>query len=151
MSTPIKNILVAVDLKSTDNALLQIAMHQALAFKAKTWIIHVAAPDPLFVGYKIGPQYIRDSRADTLKEEHHTLYHYMKSMEDKGAECTALLIQGSTLEMLLKEIEKLKIDLVIMGEHRHGLMYESFIGHTSTKILKNTNVPVLIVPIANED
>ena len=141
------NILIAVDLKATDQQLLTRGLTLAKGLNAKVWIIHVAAPDPDFVGYDVGPQYIRDSRAAVLKTEHKDLETYMNDMRDEGVACEALLIQGPTVELLLEEIDKLAIDWMVMGEHKHGFLYETMIGHTSAKILKHISIPVIIVPL----
>ena len=63
-----KNILAALELKGDTNPVLRQAADLAEACGAKLWLLHVAAPDPDFVGYEPGPQYIRDIRAETLKE-----------------------------------------------------------------------------------
>ncbi len=65
---------------------------------AKIWLVHVAAPDPEFVGYEPGPQYIRDDRAKVLLAEHKKLASYIKSLEGKGYKAEALLVQGPTIE-----------------------------------------------------
>ncbi len=70
----------------------------------------------------------------------------MVQCEAYGLECEALLIQGATVEMLEQEIEKLKIDLVIMGSNDHGFLHELFIGHTSVKLMKRIEIPLMIVP-----
>lgn len=69
----IKNILVAIDFNETVGELLSYAEALAIKFDAKIWVLHVAAPNPDFVGYEPGPQYIRDFKADELREEHRSL------------------------------------------------------------------------------
>lgn len=61
-----KNILVTIDFNENENLLLDKAYQMAKAFGAKLWLMHIAAPDPDFVGYDVGPQYIRDARATEL-------------------------------------------------------------------------------------
>ena len=68
-----KNILVTIDLEDHAEQLIGHAAEWAKAFGAKVWLMHVAAPDPDFVGYEVGPQYIRDGRAEELREEHRML------------------------------------------------------------------------------
>ncbi|GAB5525882.1 MAG: hypothetical protein Roseis2KO_37540 [Roseivirga sp.] len=72
----IKQILVAVELTPEDTATLSMAINLAKAFSAKLWLLHVAQPDPEFVGYEVGPQYIRDSRAEELRREHRLIQKY---------------------------------------------------------------------------
>ncbi|UII31211.1 universal stress protein [Fulvivirga ulvae] len=73
-----KNFLLAVDIKSTDQVLMDYALVLAEKFHSKVWIVHIAAPDPDFVGYGVGPTYIRKSRADELRKEHKELHSYLR-------------------------------------------------------------------------
>ena len=61
-----KNILIPIDLSSVTNSTVEVAAHFAQGFGAKIWLVHVAAPDPDFVGFGTGPRYVRDQRADEL-------------------------------------------------------------------------------------
>ncbi len=58
-----KNILVTIDFNKNEELLIDKAFQLAESFNSKLWLMHIAAPDPDFVGYEVGPQYIRDSRA----------------------------------------------------------------------------------------
>lgn len=145
-----KNILVAVDLHDNDQALIAWAVTLAEKFQSKIWFIHVAAPDPDFVGYEVGPTYIRDTRADQLRREHRLLQSYAAQVNAQTIETDALLIQGPTIEMLRNEVVKLNIDLLILGGHKHSFLYEAFIGHTATRIIKDVSIPVLIIPLPGE-
>ena len=142
-----KNILVAIDLKGNDQVLIDKATSFAEKFNSKVWIIHIAAPDPDFVGFSVGPQYIRDSRASELKQEHRQLERFSEALEQQGIASEGLLVQGATIEMILEEAEKLKIDLIISGYQDHGFFYKALYGSVSNSLIKASKIPVLIVPI----
>ena len=78
-----KNILVAIDFKGNEKLLIDKAYEFAKAFEAKIWLLHIAAPNPDYVGYEAGPQYIRDNRATELKEEHKLLETYANNLAKK--------------------------------------------------------------------
>jgi nucleotide-binding universal stress UspA family protein len=147
----VKNLLVAVDLKPSDIVLLHQAAILAEKFGAKIWLIHIATPDPDFVGYEIGPKYIRDVRAEELREDHRKLQSYTADFQLMSLDAEGLLIQGPTVDMIVEEVEKLLIDLLIMGSHKHGFLYETFVGHTAVKLIGTVSVPLLIVPLPDED
>jgi len=142
-----KNILVGLDIKSTDTLLLAQAAFMAEKFDAKIWLIHVTSPDPDFVGFEMGPKYIRDFVAAELRTEHRQLQSYIEDLERKSLNVEGLLIQGPTLDMIEEEITKLDIDLLILGSHKHSFMYETFIGNTASRIIREVSIPVLIVPL----
>ena len=51
---------------------------------------------------------------------------------------------------LLAEIDKLDIDLVVMGSHGRGGLYKAFVGSVSEQLLHTSEVPVLIIPDKNK-
>lgn len=145
-----KNLLVAVELEPSDSWLLYQATLLAEKFGSKIWLVHIAEPDPDFIGYGIGPAYIRDFRAEELKAEHKQLHAYIEDLRKKSLDAEGLLIQGITADMIEAEVTKLHIDLLILGSHHHSFLYEAFVGHTANKILKDITIPVLIVPLPYE-
>ncbi len=145
-----KNILVAVDFNDAVGELMAYAESIAEKFGAKIWVVHVAAPDPDFVGFDAGPQYIRDMRADELRDEHKELQQIRDMFIDKNIESDALLIQGSTVESVLEEAKKLKADMLIVGTHTHSFFYNLFAESVSVELFKNSEIPVLSIPIEEE-
>ncbi len=143
-----KNILVTIDFNKNEQSLVDKAFQLAEQFDSKIWLIHIAAPDPDFVGYDIGPQYIRDSRASVLREEHKLLQKQADELKKKGVNAEGLLVQGATIEMIMAESKKLNIDLIIAGHHEHNFLYKAFVGSVSGQIIEKSKIPVLIVPLA---
>ena len=141
-----KNILLALEFDEHGKRLLGEAERLALCFESKVWIVHVAAPDPDFVGYEPGPQYIRDFRAETLRKEHRELQELCEQFHQKGLEAEALLIQGNTAGTLMMEARKLEADIIIAGHHRRSLFRQFFQGSVSNDLLSESRIPLLIVP-----
>ena len=142
-----KNILVSLDFSTDTNSVISTAIEQAEAFGAKVWLLHAAAPDPDFVGYEVGPQYIRDFRASELREEHRELHELTQGVKAKGLDAEGLLIQGATVETIIAEAEKLNIDLIVCGHHEHGIFHNLIFGSVSSGIIHKSSIPVLLVPI----
>ena len=141
-----ENILITLELGEHTEYLLDKAEELTHLQGAKVWLLHVAAPDPEFVGYAAGPQYIRDFRADELKQEHKMLQEYAQRFKDRGVDSEGLVIPGATIEMIMKESEKLEADLIITGHQSHGFMYTMFFGSVSKNIVSQSKVPVMVVP-----
>lgn len=146
-----ENIFVAVDFKKKSTVLIDYAATLAEKFASKVWIVHIAAPEPDFVGYTPGPQYIRDSRAEELREEHRVLQDLSAVLDDMGIESEALLIQGPTVEMILEEADKLHADLIICGNHHHSFLHNAFIGSTANELFRKSKIPFLAIPVSDGD
>ena len=142
-----RNILVAMDFEAQAQQLLNQTQQLAKAFSAKVWLIHVAAPNPDFVGYEAGPQVVRDQRAQELRAEHKLLDQWASALETEGIDTVPLLIQGPTTETLLSEAQRLQADLMVIGAHQHGWMYQAFFGSITDAVIHQTKIPVLVVPI----
>ncbi len=142
-----KNIFLALDIEEKAKTLINYAMELAQKFDTKIWVIHIAAPNPDFVGFDVGPQYIRDSRADELRAEHRFVQEVANEFKAVGIEAEGLLIQGPTVEMILAEAKKLNSELIITGLHDHGFLHNALFGNTANQLLKKTKIPLLIIPI----
>jgi len=141
-----KNIAVALDFSSSSEVLLDKAEQMASLFNSKVWLLHIVEPEPDFIGFGVGPLYIREDRAKAIRQEHVLLNGYKEALTAKGIETEALLIQGPTVNTLLDELKKLKIDLLIIGKKGHGAWYRAIIGSTFTGIIQKVDIPVLAVP-----
>lgn len=142
-----KNILVTIDFNNNELLLIDKAIEMAKAFKSKIWLLHVTSPEPEFVGYSVGPQYIRDSRAEELRSEHRMIENYVNQIRLQELECEGLLIKGATIEMIREEADAHDIDLIITGHVDHSMFYNAFFGSVSAGVIKKTNIPVLLVPL----
>lgn len=145
-----KNLLVALDMKPSDALLLAQASLLAQKCGSRIWMIHDASPDPDFVGFEMGPKYIRDFVADELRTEHRQLQAYVAELKGKSLDAEGLLVQGPTIDMIEAEAKKLNIDLLILGSHKHSFLYEAFVGNTAVRIIKESSIPVMIVPLPEE-
>ncbi|MGB7841409.1 MAG: universal stress protein [Salinimicrobium sp.] len=143
----LKNILVAVDFNEAVGELLSYAAGFAEKFGAKVWVVHVASPDPDFVGYEPGPQYIRNLKAEDFREEHRNLQSICKTFLNGEVENEALLIQGSTVETVLQEAKKLKADMLIVGTHRHSFLHNLLNESVSLELLKRASLPIMAIPV----
>jgi len=146
-----KNLLVTIEFEDHGNKLIEYAVNLAEKFGSKIWLLHVAAPNPAFVGYEVGPQYIRDERAKELKAELHMLNELTKDLKARGFVADGLLIQGATAESIIEEAEKLKIDLIIIGHHFHSWFYKVFGQTTDIEVIDKTQIPVMVIPLPSQN
>jgi nucleotide-binding universal stress UspA family protein len=141
-----KNILLGIDFHERTPYLIERTVQLAKPFKAKIWLLHVAAPNPDFIGFEVGPQTVRDQRAKDLRNENALLADYARIIESEGIESDGLLIPGPTIETIMDEVKKLKIDMIVTGHHAHNKLSDALFGNYSTKLVNAAEVPVLVIP-----
>ena len=143
-----KTILVPVDFSDATPRVIEAAREMAKAFAASVVVLHVAEPEPDFVGFEPGPATVRMSVARDLKAEHLKLEEFKKSFAAAGISALALTIQGPSVEKILHEAGQHAASLIVMGSHGHGALYELLVGSVTTGVLKGSRCPVLVVPVA---
>jgi nucleotide-binding universal stress UspA family protein len=144
------NILVAVDLSPASKKIVAAARDVAGLTGASVYVLHVAEPEPDFVGYDAGPEVVRTQVAEELHREHKAVQSLARGLRDEGLDATALLIRGPTVETTLKEADKLKAGLIVVGSHGHGAVYDVLVGSYSAGIIRRSKLPVLVVPCRDE-
>jgi nucleotide-binding universal stress UspA family protein len=150
-------ILVAIDLKAGTDRLIGEAERYVRAFNAAVDIIHIAPPDPAFVGYlkhgesgdeagRLDPR--REPTATALRSEHHETQEIGEALRAKGVRVDRVLtIQGPTLAAILEQAEKSAADLLILGSHHHGALYRLWYGETAAEAVEKAPCALLVVPL----
>ena len=140
------SILVPIDFSDATDSIVAWAAALAECFGSRLWLLHVAAPEPEFVGYAVGPDSVRDQRAAELRSEHRELQHRTEALRERGLEAQALLVQGPTVEKILSEAASLEADLIVMGSHGRGAIGRALLGSVSEGVLHAARCPVTILP-----
>ena len=144
-------LLVAVDFSDPTDLILRVAGRLARSLEAFVWIVHVAEPEPDFVGYDAGPEVVREQVAKELRDEHRHLQEYADKLREAGVEAKAILVQGPTVEALLEMAEKQESDLIIVGSHGRSMVGEMLLGSVSKGLIRAGRCPVTVVPVGKQD
>lgn len=140
-------ILVAIDLSPATQRVIHVTERIAKPMSGIVRLMHVAEAEPDFVGFDAGPDVVRDQVAKEYREEHRQLQAHADALREAGVDATALLIKGPIVETVMKEAERFEADLLIVGSHGFGALYDLLVGSSSRGILKGADIPVLVVPI----
>lgn len=135
-----KKILVAVDFSSNSINALQQAVKLAAQMKAKVYVAHA---------------YLAIKRADTminvnriLKEEaDEQLRELLNDLEvPEGVLFKTKSLKGDPVTVLEKYCKKIEADLIVVGTQGERNDPEIFLGPVSGGLLKQTKIPILIIP-----
>lgn len=139
-------LLVPLDLSPATGRVLAATRAVARDTRAAVWLLHVAEPDPAFVGYDAGSEAVRDVIAHEYREEHRQLQDHAQELREFGIDATALTIRGPTAATILREAGRLEVDLIVMATHGRGAVFDLLVGSVSHAVLREARVPVLLVP-----
>lgn len=144
-----KNILVVVDCceaTTIASPIMKRSLELASAFSSKLWVLHVV-PHSHQTPFNVDSKILRREAADEFRHEHDFLQHLAQCLRDRGIDATALLVQGATVNTVLKESERLAIDLIVLGCQRHSLLYGALMDVTEEGLLSKCAYPIMFVPM----
>ena len=143
-----KNILMTIGVCETitiASSIVGKTLELASAFSSKVWIIHIAPPSHQSP-YNVDNKMFRNDVASEFRHEHDYLQHLAKCMRNKNVDVTALLVQGSAINTILKESERLVIDLVVLGCHEYSQLFSALMKDTDESLLAEWSLPIMFVP-----
>jgi len=145
-----KNILVAVDScedTTVASPMVERTLELASAFSSKVWLLHVVPPsrEPPF---NVDSKTLRHEVAGELRREHDFLQHLAQCLRDRDIDATALLVEGAIIGTMLKESDRLDIDLIVLGCRRHGRIYGALMDATEESLLSKCPRPIMFIPLA---
>ena len=140
------NLLVCVDLSESTEIIVKQIESLARPLSAKVWLLHNAEPAPDIVEFKVDPLAARESLAKKFHVEHRRIQGLAERLRKAGIETTALLVRGQTVETILQEAEDVEADMIVVGSHGKGAMFQLLVGSVSKGVLHKSRIPVLVIP-----
>lgn len=134
-----KNILVPVGSSANSISNLQYAIDLAKSINANVYVVSVFQELS-----KVGGL----SKVNTiLKEEsENRLDEVLSQVDKKGVQVIAHPIKGEVLEGISRISKQVPIELMVLAPRSNSIKEEVYLGKTSGKLLKKTNIPILVVP-----
>lgn len=134
-----KNILVPVGSSKNAKSHLQYAVDFAKAFGAKLYVVQIYNVYTK-AGTMIKVDHIIERESKAFLESH------VASIDTKGVEVITKTFKGKLVDTIEKACEALNVDLIILEPRTNSIKDEVYLGKTSGKIVKRTQIPALIVP-----
>ena len=164
-SSVMKKILVPVDFSLATDRVLALAAEMAKAFSAELHLVHVReiATLPVFPAATIGYPAIGvpdvgmpggvslgaaglapiEPPNDQMKNQ---LVARQEELTRAGVSVVTHEPTGTVVQEILKTADAISPDLIVMGSHGHGSVYNLLVGSVTEGVLKTRKCPVLLVP-----
>jgi nucleotide-binding universal stress UspA family protein len=159
-----KCILVPIDFSDITARVIDLARQFAKALDAEIHLVHVrelsAATTPGTLGYGLAgmpelapmsgvpvpgfepmPQPIPENESQKSK-----MAQWQEDIAQGGIKVSLHEPTGAVAEEILSQADELDADLIVMGTHGHGAMYNLLVGSTTEGVLKHSSCPVLLMP-----
>ena len=147
-----QRILAAVDFSNVTGRVVEVAADLARRLEAQLRLMHADLLEAYFVhhglDYAEGFEAQASLEAITGKRESSTraMDELCRQVREAGVETTSVILEGETVIEILREAEKFEADLIVIGSHRHGRLYQAIFGGTQEAVISRAHCPVLVVP-----
>jgi nucleotide-binding universal stress UspA family protein len=142
----VASILVPVDFSDVTDAVVDAAMSVAAAFHSRVALIHVEEPEPDFVGFEPGPVPVTSTVPLMMRARRDQLEKLRVKLVAANPQVAAVYTSGPIVERVRAEAKSVGADLIVMGTHGHGALYNLLVGSVASGVMKHPPCPVLLVP-----
>ncbi len=134
-----KNILVPIGTNPDSHATLQYAVDFAAVFAAKIFVMEVFSVSSKAGGLSNVSEKVAKNSKEHVKE-------VIAKIDSKNVEIKIATYNGDIVDGLKNIDKELGIDLIILAPYSNDIKEELYLGNTTGKIIKRTDIPTLIVP-----
>ena len=169
----INKILFATDLSENARLALAYAVSMANLRGIGLTIVHAIEESPAMdavISYHVGAERwaeIKQQRTDDarkaiigkqryegghIKQALQSIYRNASTeVEDQVFRLDDVLVKrGNPVDVIIEAAEKTGCDIIVMGTQGHGGLAQMMMGSTARKVLKQSRVPVLVVPLPDQ-
>ncbi|WP_026838664.1 universal stress protein [Gillisia sp. JM1] len=147
-----KKVLICIDYNPTSEIVADAGYQLSKSLNAEVCLLHIIADVqyygvqyPTFMGYH---GFDAEIDLNINKEMHSVAENFLDTVRKhlKDTQVETKVIEGTTAEVILEYASSWKADTIVLGTHSHNILEKIFIGDVASKILKNTKIPVYMVP-----
>lgn len=152
----IQNILYTTDLSPNSDYAFRYAINSAKQHDANIIILHVLETLSDSTLAMLSSDLVGVQREKISEEASIQIRDRLKLFCEKelinDPDCikrvtSVEVLQGYPAEVILREVEKLNCDMIVMGSHGKGLISQTFLGSVTKRVLRRSRKPVFIVPL----
>ncbi|HEY5507881.1 MAG TPA: universal stress protein [Paludibacter sp.] len=141
----IEKVLIAMDYDETSIKVAEVGFSMAQTMNAETILLHVISEQPV---YYSAYTYMRELQVDVMGDLKVATQHFLNKAKAKlGSESIkTVLKEGEVADMILKTAKEMNVDLIVMGSHSRKWLENIILGSEAQDVLKDTTIPLYIVP-----
>ena len=164
MIPEIKKIIYATDLSINASYAFEYAASLAGCFGAGLTVLHVLeelSPNAAaMVGDILGEERWKDLRKknqdQVIQSIKDRVEKFCDDMEHKLTECSFIVDRviveiGHPVDRIIQQAKKNNCDMIVMGYRGQGALKGAILGSTSHRVLRRSEIPVLVVRLPKED
>ncbi len=142
-------IVVAVDFSEVTPRVYEAAAGLADRLRAKVVVVNITEPQVDLVGLA-PPQAYASAEEEVKKLADAKLRVAREFFELRSVQVETVHEWGPVVACILDKVAKYGAGLVVLGSHGHGAFYNLLVGSVAEGVLRQSPVPVVVVPGAHQ-
>jgi len=134
-----KNILVPIGTSPNAHETLQFAVDFAAQFSSRVYVMEVFSVTS-------GAGNLANISAKVEKSGKERLKEIIEKVDARDVDIKIATYNGDLIDGLKEIDEEIGIDLLVIAPRSNDIKEELYLGHTSGRMIKRTDIPTLIVP-----
>ena len=163
MVSNIKKILYPTDLSENAKHAFRYAADLALKYDAMITILYVIEDMNYTVEFQVRGMLgakewdlVKAEKRDHLTQKIKAkIEDFCQLMDSKIDSCRLLvediqIVNGNPTEEIFNTAKDINADMIVMGSYGYNVLLDALIGGTTKKVVKNSEIPVLVVKLPKE-
>jgi len=151
----LKKVLIALDYDPTAQKVAEQGFSLAKSMGAEVTLLHVIT-DPTYyastdfspimgIGGYIETAQIQIDTVDGLKDAaQYFLEKTKQHLEDESIQ--TVINEGDIADTILETAKKIQADIIVLGSHSQKWLENILVGSVTEEVLKETRIPVFVIP-----
>ena len=140
MSLSVNRILAAADFSETSDKAFDYALSLAKVFEAEVVVLHILQ-EPILYQAETDQSY-RDAFEQKIQDSMDAM---LQRHTCEGVNVATAMRQGAPFVEIIQFAEAEKCDMIVLGTHGHGPLYNMLLGSVAEKVVRKATCPVLVV------
>jgi len=138
----IREIIVPVDFYQHTDDLAGFAIGIARKLEGKITFVHVA--ENILVDSLLNPESYKKLDATIRDHAESKMASLLEKTREACPACSGVVLRGDTVDGIIKYVEDMRIDLIIMGTHGARGIEKILLGSVAERVLKRVSCPTLV-------
>lgn len=141
-----KTILVPIDSKKEGDLVAEKAIQIASAFDSTVHLVHVTSVKDKGKEADREVENVSPEDVSAFEKEMEIMSRFKAKFTNAGLNCEVHLLRGAPARQVLNISRQIGAELIVLGYIEHSTWYKTFIGSVSNEVLRESPVPVLLIP-----
>tara|TARA_Y100000817_G_scaffold304610_1_gene287804 strand:+ start:107 stop:559 length:453 start_codon:yes stop_codon:yes gene_type:complete len=149
----INNILLAIDLSQDSNKIFEYALDLKSKYNATLTVLNVneelLSKDEMVMS-RVKVDKVMKSNEEIALNAKDVFKQMLADFQiEDSSDIKMLLREGNASQEIIEYADVSECDIIILGSNSQSKISELLLGSTSKAVIKNSKIPVLVIPLVN--